>query len=602
MFTHSLTALLGAAKRPDFGPTGFLRDVYVGSEEECYKDTKKPDCEKLNCPRPAEFNLPNCNIINCWDATAKAYGKAAFQFNTAQPLMPSPCVVVMADSVSCIQDVVKEVQRLRKTKKHQDIRLAIRGGRHSYIGASTMHAGVVVDVSQFKTLTVDPVNEEVIVGAGNTLGELYDVLANQSLQYPGGTCPGVGISGLTLGGGKGILLRKHGLSADQVIEIQMVNAHGEIMTINEHQHNDLFWALRGGGSGNFGIVYEFKLKAYRIPDENHDLLYYFHDSSDWHIMIEEWQNCLQTDDFQRQNKTWSRLTITPTELIIGFHISGSISDIPTCIHSLAAVPTTTVRGYTENLPFLDCKYTPETYTGSLAFWAACTPENRCGTPSDFRTCLKKQNVTCGRPFTMQSGYQNSEPNPFYFAGSRDSTYLSPAGIKLAIHYMLIVKNRTGCEVASMQMDSLGGKLNGYKPTDTAFPHRDSTLAYQFLSYYDMHCDKTEMVNWFTEFFSKISPYLGSGKYRNYANLETLDHNVQYFQENIARLEKIKFKHDPNNFFKYSQSIQPSDPNQSRWLIILYIYLFGVILALVLALICILIGRLSTQKADHSHSD
>ena len=84
----------------------------------------------------------------------------------------------MADGVYCIQDVVKEVQRLRKTTEHRDIRLAIHGGRHSYIGASTMHAGVVVDVSQFNTLTVDPVNEEDIVGAGNTLGELYDALAN----------------------------------------------------------------------------------------------------------------------------------------------------------------------------------------------------------------------------------------------------------------------------------------------------------------------------------------------------------------------------------------------------------------------------------------
>ena len=95
MFTHSLTALSGTTKSPDFGPTGFLRDVYVSSEEECYKDTKKPDCKELKCPHPDEFNLPNCNIINCRDDNA-SYGKAAFQFNTAQPLMPSPCVVVMA--------------------------------------------------------------------------------------------------------------------------------------------------------------------------------------------------------------------------------------------------------------------------------------------------------------------------------------------------------------------------------------------------------------------------------------------------------------------------------------------------------------------------
>ncbi len=115
------------------------------------------------------------------------------------------------------------------------------------------------------------------VGAGITLGKLYYELWNSfpnRLLYPGGTCPTVGLSGLTLGGGQGIVGRKYGLSIDQVVEFKMVNSTGKILTINSTSHEDLFWALRGGGNGNFGIVYEFTLERYRIPNKNKDYLIY----------------------------------------------------------------------------------------------------------------------------------------------------------------------------------------------------------------------------------------------------------------------------------------------------------------------------------------
>jgi len=446
----------------------------------------------------------------------------------------------MADNPVCIQAVVMKVKELQNTKEHNKIQLAVRGNRHSYIGASTVNAGVVVDVSLFKTLNVNPDRKTVVVGAGNNLSELYNNLSlDHRLLYPGGTCPGVGISGLTLGGGKGILLRKHGLSLDQVIEIQMINADAQIMIVNENTYPDLFWALRGGGNGNYGIVYQFTLKAHDIPPMNKDLLYYFHDPSDWLTMTEKWQECLNTPAFQEHENVWSRLTITPTELIIGFHISGSIDRSLTCIDELAKVPGTSISGYYKDKTFIECTYTPENYTGSLAFWAACTPENRCGTVRDFQQCL--QNPTCGLPFMMQSGYQNPG-------------YLSQAGIRSAIHYMLTLKARTGCENASMQMDSLGGAINAIAADATAFPHRNSTLAYQFLSYYVEPCDQSKMTEWFNEFFNNMTHYLGVGKYRNYANLNIQDHNQQYFQQNYQRLVEVKRSYDPDNFFKYSQSI------------------------------------------------
>ena len=582
MASHTLfTALSGAQKYPDFGPTGYIRDV-VTSQEDCYSHITKPDCDQLNCP--TSFALPQCkNIITCRDATQEEYAAAAFQFNTAMPQHPSPCVVVMAENPTCIQAVVMKVRELQNTT-HQNIRLAVRGNRHSYIGASTADAGVVVDISQFKTLTVNPDGRTVVVGAGNTLGQLYNTLSMEhQLLYPGGTCPGVGISGLTLGGGKGILLRKHGLSTDQVLEVKMVNADAKTMTINENSFPDLYWALRGGGNGNYGIVYEFTLAAYEIPAVNKDLLYYFHNSSDWPTMIEKWQECLQTPAFQKHQNVWSRLTITPTELIIAFHISGTTDSSLKCIDELAKVPGTSVSGYYEDQTFTQCTYTPENYTGSLAFWAACTLENRCGTVSDFQQCL--QNPTCGQPFAMTSGYQNPG-------------YLSPDGIRSAIHYMLTVKEKTGCENASMQMDSLGGAINAIASEATAFPHRNSTLAYQFLSYYVQPCDQPSMTEWFNDFIDNITTYLGVGKYRNYANLNIRDHNQQYFQENYQRLVNIKAVHDPDNFFEYSQSI-PTTISESR--MVLYAAGGASVLAFSAFVIYCFASKFS-QQGQHAHSD
>ena len=155
--------------------------------------------------------------------------------------------------------------------------MAVRSGRHSYIGASTVSKGVVIDVSRFKYIQQHDDSGTMTVGAGLTLGHLYSELwkaTPKRLLYPGGSCPTVGLAGLTLGGGQGVVGRKYGLSTDQVVQMKMVNAAGEEMVVNNEAHEDLFWALRGGGNGNYGIVYEFTLKRYEIPSVSVDYLLY----------------------------------------------------------------------------------------------------------------------------------------------------------------------------------------------------------------------------------------------------------------------------------------------------------------------------------------
>ena len=590
---HLIHAVLGHAQEyPDFTPTGHIRHTIM-DQSQCPHVGTKPDCS--GCPPPDKFHAPACdNIVQCETADPDEYHKAAFQYNTAQPENPDPCIIVMANTAECLQEVVKSVTeiRLNLMMDFQNLRIAIRGGRHSYIGASTVSKGVVVDVSRFDYVKQHNNNGSMTVGAGITLVKLYYELWNSTpnrLLYPGGTCPTVGLSGLTLGGGQGIIGRKYGLSLDQVIEIKLVNSTGGILTINDRSQEDLFWALRGGGNGNFGIVYEFTLKRYNIPDGNKDYLIYFHNSSDWHTIISKWQSYITSSNFQNDFNIWSQLTVTPTFLLVAFHIASD--DLKQAsmreIEEFTNVPQTSPSGYYPEDSIIECFYTPENYSGCIAFWAGCTKDNKCGSMQDLQECIKLPTDCGGEPFRMNSAYQRGR--------------LTSEGIQTIISNILQIKNKTGCLNASVQLDTLGGKINEVSPNSTAFPHRDSTLTYQFLSYFAENCNKTAMIEWQDAFHSSMlnSTGMTEGAYRNYANLNLTFFNERYFMQNLHRLVDIKRRYDPHNLFNYSQSIPLSLERRVELIVIRFWPLF------VLAgcvIILIIICKIRGTSTDHEHKE
>ena len=579
---------------PDFTPTGHIRHTIM-DQSQCPDNGTKPDCS--GCPPPEMFDAPACdNIVQCLTADPVVYHRAAFQFNTAEPENPDPCVIVMANTVECLQDVVKSVTKIRRNlmTDFQNLRIAIRGGRHSYIGASTVSKGVVVDVSRFDYIHQHDDNGLMTVGAGITLGRLYYELWNSipnRLLYPGGTCPTVGLSGLTLGGGQGIIGRKYGLSTDQVIEFKMVNSTGQILTINNRSQEDLFWALRGGGNGNFGIVYEFTLKRYKIPDRNKDYLIYFHNSSDWHTIISKWQNFITNSTFNNDHNIWSQLTVTPTFLLVAFHIAGTKLKQASVkkIEEFANVPHTTPSGYYPEDSSIECFYTPENYSGSIAFWAGCTKDNQCGNTEDLLECIEQPTDCGGEPFRMNSAYQHET--------------LTAEGIQTIIDHILQIKNKTGCLNASVQLDTLGGKINEVLPNSTAFPHRNDTVTYQFLSYFAKNCNKTAMIQWQDAFHGSMLNCSGmtEGAYRNYANLNLTSFNERYFMQNLNRLVDIKNRYDPHNLFNYSQSIPPSIEVRVELMFVRYWPFFVFVGCVVILIVCKIRHSRST-RVDHEHKE
>lgn len=511
---------------------GHMRSAEIVGEKYCPQVADKPGCH--GCPE--EFDSDDvkrhCDeIIYCRTATKEDYAKAAFQHNIAEPRNPDPCAVVMANNPECLKAIVRYVTT------HTTLQIAVRAGRHGYIGASTASKGVVVDVSRFNYVQQQEGEELMRVGAGISLGELYYKLWDSTPRslYPGGSCLTVGLSGLTLGGGQGIIGRKYGLSSDQMVEAKMVDAAGEVVVTNGETNPDLFWALQGGGNGNFGVVYEFTLRRYKIPDVSTDYFVYFHEPKEWHTVLERWQRLVTGKEFSEDHDTWSQLAISPGFLRVAFHISGGHRKQYIEVLTRGVTPS----GYHPGDQYIECMYTPDNFSGSIASWGDCVSDNQCGTTGDLERCLQYPLECEGRAFRRHSGFQSGA--------------LSGDGIRTILHYMLEVEPKP-CLNATLLLDTLGGRINEIQPDSTAFPHRSNMVAYQFMSVFDYTCDESQMKEWLKRFHNDMSQYMAKGSYCNYANPDLVDHNQHYFLGNYDKLVGIKKKYDPKNIFRHSQSI------------------------------------------------
>ena len=141
--------------------------------------------------------------------------------------------------------------------------MAVRGGAHSIAGFSTCDGGVVIDLSPMKGIRVDPAGRRAVAQPGLTWSEFDHETQAFGLAVTGGLVSSTGIAGFTLGGGIGWLLRKYGLTCDNLLSADVVTADGQLVTASEHEHPDLFWALRGGG-GNFGVVTSFEYRLHPV--------------------------------------------------------------------------------------------------------------------------------------------------------------------------------------------------------------------------------------------------------------------------------------------------------------------------------------------------
>ena len=167
-----------------------------------------------------------------------------------------PAIVTRCTGVA---DVVAAV---RSAREH-DLEIAIRGGGHNVAGTAMCDDGIVIDLSAMRAVWVDPVGRTAWVQGGALWSDVDHETQAHGLATTGGIVGHTGVAGLTLGGGIGFLMRKHGLAVDNLLEAEVVTAEGSIVRASGDEHPDLFWALRGGG-GNFGVVTSFRFALHPV--------------------------------------------------------------------------------------------------------------------------------------------------------------------------------------------------------------------------------------------------------------------------------------------------------------------------------------------------
>ncbi|TMQ92446.1 FAD-binding oxidoreductase [Actinomadura soli] len=396
----------------------------------------------------------------------------------------------------------------------QRIPVSVRCGGHSYAGWST-GTGLVVDVSPMDTVKRDGGNA--IVGAGTRLIDLYAGLADHGVSVPAGSCPTVGVAGLTLGGGIGVTSRAYGLSCDVLASVQVVTADGRILTCDGERNPDLFWACRGGGGGNFGAVVSFTFRTHEIAEVTpFSVRWAWADAA---AVIRGWQRWAPA----APDEVWTSLHLdtqpgqgTPSIEVIGVALADATGPMNALTAATGADP---VSSTAQSRPYLD----------AMKFMGGCAGQT-------LEQCHAQGTLPGQRP---GGGFPRTD-----YAGKSHIAYkpLTEAAINA-----LLDRFDKGNDVQnrSVLMDAMGGAIGRIGPGDTAFPHRKGLFSVQYLA-----PDNA----WLRATHAAMEPSMGGTAYVNYIDPDLKGWATAYYGPNLDRLRRTKAAHDPGRLFRFPQAL------------------------------------------------
>jgi FAD/FMN-containing dehydrogenase len=368
--------------------------------------------------------------------------------------------------------------------------IAVRSGGHCFAGRSSTE-GVVIDVGPMDSVSVQ--DGLATVGAGVTLGGIYDALEPHGLAIAGGCGPTVGIAGLTLGGGLGILGRRYGLTCDQLVTAEVVLADGRIVTCDDDHEEDLFWALRGAGGGQFGVVTSLTLKTVPAPTVTCFDLTWPHDQAS--ALIDAWQHhAPDAPDDTAASLLATAAAARPPVLHL-FGAAAAMRDLLDRFPQPAA-------GTLVELPFREAKG-----------WLAANGPG----PDD-----EGHHVYSKSEFFRQ-------PLP------------AAAGTELVDHFA------SGRHPRELDFSPWSGAYNRVPTAATAFPHR----AERFLLKQAVAGEAGR--DWLQRSWEITHPHGSGGVYVNFPDPELPDPRA-YHRSNYDRLRQVKARYDAENVFRFPQSL------------------------------------------------
>lgn len=408
--------------------------------------------------------------------------------------------------------------------------IAARSGGHSYAGWSST-SGLIADVSRMNTTKVS--GGTATVGTGTRLIDLYNGLAAHGRAIPGGSCPTVGIAGLTLGGGVGVVARAHGLTCDNLESVQIVTADGSVLTADARTHSDLYWACRGGGGGNFGIATQFTFRTFAAGD-----IVLFFLSWPWPQaakVIKAWQSWAP----HAPEALWSNLHLAAAPggkapaIQVGGTYLGSVSGAYSQLEKLYAA-----AGSTPSSHFLE----QTNYLHAMLVEAGCSS---IGVQA------------CHLPWQVPGGRLSRQPQ--YAKSDFFTKPLSNAGIATLLRNVNDIRNVRGAAggVGGIAFDSLGGAVNRVTPQDTAFVHRDALFMAQYTTDWTSGASARGIGNqreWLRAFWKNMRPYASGQAYQNYIDPDLTNWRQAYYGANYARLARVKGSYDPHRLFTFPQAI------------------------------------------------
>lgn len=382
---------------------------------------------------------------------------------------------------------------------------AIRGGGHNVGGRALCDDGIVIDLSRMRAVHVDPTTSRVRIQGGATLGDLDRETHVFGLAVPSGVVPKTGIAGLTLGGGVGWLLRKYGMSIDNLLSCQIVTADGKVLTAGASENEDLFWALRGGG-GNFGVVTSLEFQAHPVHTVVGGLLIYPRDAA--------------------------------VDVIRNF------------------------RNYIESAPDEVTAYAALLHLPDGAPVVGVVP-CYCGAVSDAQFVLEPLR-SFGSPIidtiqpmpfpAMQSLLGPSFPdgNHNYWKSSLQRELSDDAIATVVLH-----ANRMTSPLSAVILEYYDGAAGRVANDATAFPHRNLPWDVLVVAQWADPAETARHRDWARATEEALRPFSAGAHLLAALDNESEDVINTAYGANLPRLAAIKKRYDPDNFFRVNQNIKPA---------------------------------------------
>ncbi|BFG18430.1 hypothetical protein CerSpe_047040 [Prunus speciosa] len=497
---------------------------------QCLNTNTNPSSTQLSNIIYAQNNPSYSSVLRAYIRNSR--------FNTTST--PKPVLIVTPSAASHVQASVVCAKQL-------GIQLRIRSGGHDYEGLSywSDQVFIVLDMFNLRSVTVDIEDSSVWVQAGATLGELYYRISEKSKihGFPAGVCPTVGIGGHISGGGYGNMLRKFGLAVDNVLDAQIVDAKGRLLD-RKAMGEDLFWAIKGGGGGSFGVIVAYKLKLVSVPETVTVFQAARTLEENATDFVSRWQEVAPTTD----DGLFMRMLLQP----------GS--------NTVKATIIAEFLGNADQLVSLLGKQFPE----------LGLKKEDCKEMSWIESVLWWDNYDNG---TSPNVLLDRNPDHANFL-KRKSDYVQTPISKSRLE--LLWKKMIEIGKIGLVFNPYGGMMSRIPASATPFPHRAGNLFKVQYSVSWGEAGAEAEKNYTTDtrrLFRFMTPFVSKNPRRAFLNYRDLDigvnkfgnrsyeqgkvYGLKYFKDNFVRLVKVKAAVDPENFFRNEQSIPPNPSFHSQ---------------------------------------